>query len=134
MARKVLLIDDDEGYLLATKRLLEAAGYEVSAAGSAAEARKQLESKTPDLILLDVIMPAEDGFTFAQKLSESKMVAGVPVILVTAVAESQGQMMSAFEQDEGLTAVDILPKSQVHERLLECVASAFGESQDAGTA
>ena len=133
MAQKILLIDDDEGYVLATRGLLEAAGYEVSTAGSVG-ARKQLESKTPDLILLDMIMPAEDGFTFAQRLSQSKVVTEVPVILVTAVAESQGQIMSACEQDEGLTAVDILPKSQVHERLLECVASVFGESQDARTA
>jgi hypothetical protein len=53
---------------------------------------------------------------------------------VTAVAENQGQMMSAFEQNKGLTAMDVLRKSQVHERLLECVAAAFDKSQDEGTA
>ena len=131
MAQRILLIDDDEGYLLATRRLLEGAGYEVSAAANTAEARKQLQSAKPDLILLDVIMPGEDGFTFAQELSDSKVIAGVPVILVTAVGDSQGQMMSAFENDKGLTTVDVLPKSQVHKCLLECVASALRHGKDA---
>ena len=130
MAQKIFVVDDDEGYLLAADRLLKGAGYEVRTANSAAEARRQLESEIPDLILLDVIMPAEDGFTFAEELSRDKKVANIPVVLVTAVAESQGQTMRAFEQNKGLTAVDILPKSEAHERLLECVASVLAKGKD----
>ena len=126
MAQRVMLIDDDEGYLLAVRRMLEGAGYEVSTASGPAEARRQLESHRPDLILLDVIMPAADGLTFAEELADNKAIEGVPVVLVTAVAEVSGQTMYAFEQGKGLTAADILPKSEVHDRLLECVASALG--------
>lgn len=127
MTRKILLVDDDEGYLLAAKRLLEDAGYAVRTASRAEEARQQLESERPDLILLDVIMPAEDGFTLSEELSQMKAMADVPVILVTAVADSSGQTMRAFEEGKGLDATDILPKSEVPDRLLDCVNSALGQ-------
>ena len=130
MAQQVLLIDDDEGYLLAARRLLEQAGYDVRTAGSAAEARGQLASEKPDLVLLDVIMPGEDGFTFAEKLAQDETIAGVPVVLVTSVADSAGHTLRAFEKGKGLTAADVLPKSDAHERLLECVASVLGRQQD----
>ncbi len=127
MTRTILLVDDDEGYLLAAKRLLEGAGHHVRTACGADEARQQLQSKIPDLILLDVIMPAEDGFTFAEELSQSKTLESVPVILVTAVADSPGHTMHAFEEGKGLTAADVLPKSEVPERLLDSVSSVLGQ-------
>ena len=127
MAQRILLVDDDEGFLLAAGRLLEAAGYEVTPAQSAAEARSRLESELPDLILLDVLMPGEDGFTFADTLSNDERLSDIPVVLVTAVAESTGQMMYALERDKGLPATDILPKSAAHERLVETVATVLGE-------
>jgi CheY-like chemotaxis protein len=126
MARKILLVDDDEGFLLAAGRLLEAAGYDVTPAQSAAEARTQLEGMSPDLILLDVLMPGEDGFTFADNLAKDEKLSQIPVVLVTAVAESPGQMMYALEHDKGLPASDILPKSAAHERLVETVRAMLG--------
>ena len=125
MDQRVLMVDDDEGFLFAAGRLLEAAGYDVTRATSAADARTKLQSSLPDLILLDVLMPGEDGFTFADQISEDVRLAGIPVVLVTAVADSKGQMMYALEHDKGLTAADILPKSAAHERLVATVASAL---------
>ncbi len=128
MARKVLMVDDDEGFLLAAGSLLEGAGYDVTAAESAADARKRLAAGRPDIIVLDVLMPGEDGFTFADNLAKDEKLAGIPVVLVTAVAESPGQMMYAFERDKGLTAADVLPKSAAHERLVDTVASVLKET------
>ncbi|MGB2824015.1 MAG: response regulator [Phycisphaerae bacterium] len=125
MPQKVLLVDDDEGFLLAAGHLLKAEGYEISSATSAAEARRQLESQLPDLILLDVIMPGQDGFAFADEVAKDEKLAGIPVVLVTAVAENPGQMLHAFEEDRGLTACDILPKSTAHERLVDTVAAVL---------
>jgi len=121
MAQRILLVDDDEGFLLAAGHLLEAAGYEVTPAQSAAEARARLESERPDLILLDVLMPGEDGFAFADNLAKDEKLSEIPVVLVTAVAESTGQMMYALERDKGLPASDILRKSEAHKRLVETV-------------
>ena len=123
MAKKILAVDDDEGFLLASRHLLEAEGYEVAVALSAAEARQRLKLIRPDLILLDVLMPGEDGFTFADNIAKDRELSRIPVVLVTAVAENPGQMMQAFGRDTGLTAVEILPKSQAAEHLVETVNS-----------
>lgn len=127
MGRKVLMVDDDEGFLLAAGHLLEAAGYEVTSAENVEEAKACLAAERPDLIVLDVLMPGEDGFTFADNLSKDSALADIPVVLVTAVAESPGQMMYAFEHDKGLTAAEVLPKSAAHEKLVPTVAAVLKE-------
>lgn len=128
MARRIMLIDDDEDYVLAIERLLEAEGYLVSTAANSAEAGKLLDSELPDLILLDVIMPGKDGFTLADELAENKKLAGVPVVLVTSVADSSGRMMHAFEENKGCTAVDVLSKSDAPERLIPVIHGVLGEA------
>jgi two-component system cell cycle response regulator len=124
MAR-ILLVDDDEGYLLATGKLLEAEGHEIVKATSAADARAILDGDTPDLILLDVLMPGKDGFKFSDELAEDEALEGVPVVLVTSVADSSGQMMSALSHDKGLAADDILPKAAAHTELITTVHRAL---------
>lgn len=126
MTASILVVDDAEGYLMAAQRLLQAEGYEVWTATSAEQARRRLESSVPDLILLDVLMPAEDGFTFGERLSQDERLTGVPVVLVTAVAERPGQMMYAFEQGKGCTVSEILLKSEAHEQLPGTVARVLG--------
>ena len=127
MPEKVLLVDDDEGFLLAAGHLLKGAGYEVTSALNADEARSQLDAALPDVILLDVIMPGKDGFAFAEEVAQDERLAGIPVVLVTAVAESSGQMMHAFGENQALTAVDILPKSSAHTKLVDTVAAALAK-------
>jgi CheY-like chemotaxis protein len=131
MAKSILIVDDDEGFLLAGRRLLEAAGYEVQTAPNVAEARRRLASKAPDLILLDVVMPAEDGFTFSDELARDPHLCTVPVVLCSVVAENAGHMMRAFESDRGLAAKDFASKADLGERLLEVVESAIGKGAHA---
>ena len=79
-------------------------------------------------------MPGKDGFTLADEIAEDKRLADIPVVLVTAVAESPGQMMQAFEQEKGLTALNILPKSAAHKGLVDAVAAALaGKKQPSGS-
>ena len=124
MAR-ILMVDDDEGYLLAAGALLEAEGHEIIKATSAAEARTILDSQTPDLILLDVLMPGKDGFKFSDELADDTKLGDIPIVLVTAVADSSGQMMHAFESGKGLAAANVLPKSAAHKQLVDTVAAAL---------
>jgi len=130
MAHSILMIDDDEGYLAAAGHLLRSAGYDICTAQSADEARKVLESQRPDLILLDVVMPAKDGLAFADELARDRTVADIPVVLVTASADHKGPTLRSFEQGEGLTVTDVLPKSQAHKQLVDCVASVLGKRQE----
>lgn len=77
----LLLVDDDDRIRELLKRYLSQAGARVSAAGDAASARKLLQSMDFDLLILDVMMPVEDGFSLAESVRKGSK---VPIILLTA--------------------------------------------------
>jgi len=77
----LLLVDDDDRIRDLLKRYLAKAGARVSAAADAASARKLLASMEFDLLILDVMMPVEDGFSLAETVRKSSK---VPIVLLTA--------------------------------------------------
>jgi len=129
MAEKILIVDDDTDYLLAAKLTLEAESFEVTTAADAKKASEALKKGRPDLILLDVMMPGKDGFTFCDELKENPEYADIPILLVTAVAENPGMMMYAFEKDMGLSAEDVLPKTAAQKDLAGAVRRGLGKGQ-----
>jgi CheY-like chemotaxis protein len=64
----VILIEDDEDTRDVVRRLLETAGALVRAAGSAAEGMALFHAQRPDLLLVDIAMPGEDGLSFMRRL------------------------------------------------------------------
>jgi len=85
---KILLVDDDEDILETTRVALERAGYEVVTATNGLEALGAVRIKRPDLILLDVMLPGENGYRVARAIREDEET-GVyerrnKIILVTA--------------------------------------------------
>jgi len=79
----VLSVDDEPAVTGLVRLYLNAAGYEVMAAASAAEALHAIRERRPDLILLDVMLPDIDGFSFCELLRESKSTASIPVAMLT---------------------------------------------------
>lgn len=77
----LLLVDDDDRIRDLLKRYLTQAGARVSAAADAAAARRLLSSMDFDLLILDVMMPIEDGFSLAESVRKNSK---VPIILLTA--------------------------------------------------
>jgi DNA-binding response OmpR family regulator len=77
----VLIVDDDERLREYVRVNLEAEGYEVREAGSAADALTALGEQSPDLILLDVMMPKVDGWEMLQRVHEKHGVGAIPVIM-----------------------------------------------------
>lgn len=77
----LLLVDDDDRIRDLLKRFLAKAGARVSAAADAASARRLLEAMDFDLLILDVMMPVEDGFSLAESV---RRVSKVPIVLLTA--------------------------------------------------
>jgi len=106
---------------------LKAEGYDVATARTASEARTQLETAKPDLLLLDVIMPGEDGFELSEALSQNEEFADMPIVLVTSVADNPGRMMRAFQENHGCSVADVVPKNQVDSLLISTVQAALGE-------
>lgn len=88
---RVLMVDDDIDFSDAVKLTLEAAGYEVIAAHSGAEAMSALDQQVVDVAILDMMMEEPDaGARVAHQLRRRPELAKVPVILVTSVTEKTG--------------------------------------------
>ena len=84
MAKRILVVDDDENILSLERTILEQKGFDVTAAAGGTEALKLLADQTFDLVLLDVMMPEVDGFTVCRKIKEDPRLKDIPVIFLTA--------------------------------------------------
>jgi DNA-binding response OmpR family regulator len=82
MKSDILVVDDNPDILTVLKANLQLHGFEVRAAGSCAQARKQLEEKVPDLVVLDRILPDGDGVDLCAAWKKDHL--RLPVILLTA--------------------------------------------------
>lgn len=89
----ILIVDDDERIRGLLKKFLARNGYWVSAARDAAHARRLLEGLEFDLIVLDVMMPGEDGLSLTRSLRETLE---TPILLLTAQSETN-QRISGLE-------------------------------------
>ncbi len=88
-AQRILIVDDNETNRDILEARLTAHGYEVLHAGDGEEALAAAKAHRPDLILLDVMMPKLDGFEVCRRLKSDPAMSFVPIILVTAKAESK---------------------------------------------
>jgi two-component system, OmpR family, phosphate regulon response regulator OmpR len=82
----LLVVDDDSRLRDLLRRYLVECGFRVTTAADAAEARARLESLAFDLLILDVMMPGEDGLALTENLRKTS---AVPILLLTAMAESE---------------------------------------------
>jgi CheY-like chemotaxis protein len=84
-SRRVLVVDDDDAIReIAAVSMRAVGGHDVLTAASGAEALVVAATQSPDVILLDVMMPELDGPTTASRLQEDDRSRGIPVILLTA--------------------------------------------------
>jgi two-component system, OmpR family, phosphate regulon response regulator PhoB len=89
-SRVVLVVDDESMLRNLLSRLLRMEGYEVIEASDGEEALAQLEAGHPDLVLLDVMMPARDGLDV---LGDLRKTSDVPVILVSALGQEADRVI-----------------------------------------
>ncbi len=82
----VLVVDDDEDTLFTINEIVKSCGCKTLLASAGNEALEILETETPDLILLDIMMPGMDGFQTLKKIKENVKLTDVPVFAVTAKA------------------------------------------------
>lgn len=83
---KVFLVDDDPDFVEATATILESKGHEVVKLYDGDECLEKLKEVTPDLIVLDVMMPRLDGYKVCKILKGDPKYEKIPVLLLTAVA------------------------------------------------
>src|SRR5260370_27566422 len=98
----ILAADDDPQLLRLATRNLQLEGYEILAARDGQQALELIENNSPDLVLLDVMMPRMDGFTVCHRF---RSFPSVPIIIFTACGQDQDKVRGL-----DLGAADYLPK------------------------
>ena len=81
--QKILLVDDSKTELHHLSELLGKRGFEVRTAENGEDAMKRLGEETPDLILMDVVMPGQNGFQLTRAITRDPRFSKVPVIMCT---------------------------------------------------
>jgi len=89
-ASKILLVDDDRALTEMLSELLQTEGYECSVADNGSAALVKEHEERPDLVILDVMMPGDDGITTLRKLRETSNVA---VLMLTAMGEDDDRVL-----------------------------------------
>ncbi|NEO84167.1 MAG: REC domain-containing phosphodiesterase [Spirulina sp. SIO3F2] len=88
----ILVVDDEPQNLQVLGRTLNSAGYRVSVSQSVSRALEKIQSLQPHLILLDIMMPEEDGFTALRKIQAHPLSKNIPVIFMTALDDTRSKV------------------------------------------
>lgn len=118
---KILLVDDDPDFVEATKIVLESAPYDVAVAYNGDEALQKVSEVNPDLIILDIIMPEQDGFKVCEALKSDPELAQIPVIMLTSLSQRMGETAFSLTNGMMLEADDYVDKPVTPDELLNCV-------------
>ena len=84
--KRILVVDDEEGFLSLLKSALEVRGFEVITADNAIMAGMELTSNPPDIILMDIKMPGIDGFQACEAIKRNPITKDIPIIIVSALS------------------------------------------------
>ncbi len=83
MAKKILIIEDEEILTDLLEKKLTQVGYDVSVAEDGVKGMEQVEKSIPDLILLDIVMPKMGGFEVMKELQKREEFAKIPIIIIS---------------------------------------------------
>ena len=122
MERTVLIIEDEKLIIVSTQMVLEAAGFRVESATNGEDGIAKAKSLTPDLILLDIMMPGIDGWETLTRLKRDPETATIPVIIFTAREHARGHQKSAE-----MGAADYFRKPFEPDELIELVEKHVGQ-------
>jgi two-component system phosphate regulon response regulator PhoB len=101
----ILIVDDEEDILELLNYNLSREGYKVISATTGEEGLKLARTKSPDLMILDLMLPGVDGLEVCRELKSDKNTANIPIIMLTAKSE-EADMVTGLE----LGADDYIPK------------------------
>lgn len=88
--KQILIVDDDQEIRELLKEYLTRSGFDVLAAAEGGEMYQHLSNNTPDLIILDIMMPGDDGFSLCQQIRRTSQ---VPIIMLTAASDEADRVI-----------------------------------------
>ncbi|HKD33721.1 MAG TPA: response regulator [Gaiellaceae bacterium] len=109
----VLIVDDDPRLREYVRVNLEMEGYAVREAGNAEEGLNVLEESSPDLVLLDVMMPGVDGWEMLRRVQERHGVGAIPVIMFSGKIEEQEAGEAASRGAQGFVGKPFSPQQLI---------------------
>jgi CheY-like chemotaxis protein len=126
MAKRILLIDDDPDFVLATQTLLEANGYQVDVAGNGSEAVALIEKgRTYDLLIIDAMMNTlTEGFELTYHLRQRPETQKTPMIMLTSIEQRLGGRFRPEEDQKDLMLDAFLRKPVEPDELLRRISEA----------
>ena len=118
--QKILVIEDDPVARADLQARLEANGYIVARAADAASALTVVNRERPDLILLDLGLPAGDGFLVLERLRKIEVLAAIPVLIITGRSDAETR-----KRGDAMGLAPVLAKPVGTEVLLAAIRSAL---------
>jgi len=127
MSKKIVIIDDDIDLVEAMRLTLEDAGFEVLDAQDGAKGQALVKKENPDLVLLDVMMGAQDeGFQVAYQLKNDDETADIPIIMLTAVSQETGFEFDKEKDEDFLPVSEFIEKPVNPDKLIDVIKSTLG--------
>ncbi|MBE8990368.1 response regulator [Nostoc sp. LEGE 12450] len=120
----ILVCDDVADNCFFLQTLLQMEGYEVDIVESGAAALAFLESKTPDLLLLDVMMPNMDGYEVARRIQNNPILQKLPILLITADEEA------FLRKESDVKVAGVIRKPVEPDALIQYVQEALEQRHD----
>ncbi len=120
---KILLIDDDPFLLAMYGRKFMAAGFIVHGAQTAAEGLAEAKRLTPDIVLLDIMLPDEDGLSVLKKLRRHKETAALKVCMLSNIGQSSYREQALILGANGYLVKAYCDPSEVVEKVQEIISA-----------
>jgi DNA-binding response OmpR family regulator len=123
MRRKILVVEDNADQLELIRLVLEKAGFAIGTAANGTDALIKTRSISPDLIVLDLMLPGLNGFDICETLRKNPLTASVPIVMLTGLCSQFGRLAGLesgandfltkpFKVEELVSKVDKLLQSQ----------------------
>ena len=127
---RILVIDDDSDLVEALKIVLEMESYEVISAPDGKNGLEKVEQEKPDLVILDLLLPKEDGVVLCRELKGNPRYSDIPILILTALAEEVNTKLFSKHEMSSLPADDYAGKPIQPQDLLVRVNKLLAQSNE----
>ena len=100
MPKKIMIVDDEEDIRISVGQILEVSGYEVIKAEDGNDCLEKLLIETPDLVVLDIMMPGMNGWDVAAKIKENPKWSEIPIVFLTAKGDDMSIGMGGLASED----------------------------------
>lgn len=121
----IIVADDDPDILEAITTVLESRPYQVASATDGLQCLEMVRKRTPDLLILDLLMPRMDGFAVIRELRSEPSYANLPILVLTTVVEDASRRRYELETGRDMSVESYLQKPVPPEELLRKVGDAL---------